>query len=157
MSNQNKRPQNCGTGYCSCIECIYGDNGCVADEEQCNDGYLAQKSAIADALKLANDLDAEFFQGRISNHNGRKAAQTIRMLIDAPVQPVKQEPVSIPDHITCPFCESHHVPYWLHDLKLDAKAIRAEALEEAAKVCEQDEFQIYETAERCAAAIRSMK
>jgi len=64
-----KRPQNCGTGYCSCIECPY-------------------------------------------------------------------EPVSIPDHITCPFCESDHVPDWLHDLKLDAKAIRAEALEEAAKVAE---------------------
>ena len=86
-----KRPPNCGTGYCSCIECIYGKDGCVADEEQCNDGCLAQKSAIADALKLANDLDAEFFQGRISNHNGRKAAQMLRMLVDAPVQPVKQD------------------------------------------------------------------
>ena len=64
-----QRPQNCGTGYCSCIECPY-------------------------------------------------------------------EPVSIPDHIICPFCESDHVPDWLHDLKLDAKAIRAEALEEAAKVAE---------------------
>ena len=64
-----KRPQNCGTDYCSCIECPY-------------------------------------------------------------------EPVSIPDHIICPFCESDHVPDWLHDLKLDAKAIRAEALEEAAKVAE---------------------
>ena len=38
-----------------------------------------------------------------------------------------------------------------------AKNIRAEALEEAAKVCEQDEFQIWETAERCAAAIRNLK
>ena len=35
--------------------------------------------------------------------------------------------------------------------------VRAEALDEAAKVCEQDEFQIYETAERCAAAIRGLK
>ena len=42
-------------------------------------------------------------------------------------------------------------------LQSDAKVIRAEALDEAAKVCEQDEFQIYETAERCAAAIRGLK
>jgi len=94
MSNQNKRPQNCGTSYCSCIECIYGDNGCVADEEQCNDGCLARESVIANALKLADEIDAEFSQGRISNHNGRKAAQMLRMLVDAPVQPVKQEPVA---------------------------------------------------------------
>ena len=94
MSNQNKRPPNCGTDYCSCIECIYGDNGCVADEEQCNDGCLARESVIANALKLANDIDAEFFKGRISNHSGRQAAQMLRMLVDAPVQPVKQEPVA---------------------------------------------------------------
>ena len=42
----SKRPQNCGTGYCSCIECIYGKDGCVADEEQCNDGCLAQESVM---------------------------------------------------------------------------------------------------------------
>ena len=45
----------------------------------------------------------------------------------------------------------------LYAAPVDAKAIRAEALDEAAKVCEQDEFQIYETAERCAAAIRGLK
>ena len=87
----NARPQNCGTGYCSCIECIYGKDGCVADEEQCNDGCLARESVIANALKLADEIDAEFFQGRISNHSGRKAAQMLRMLVEAPVQPVKQE------------------------------------------------------------------
>ena len=38
---------------------------------------------IIGALKLADDLDEEFCQGRISNHNGRKAAQMIRLLIDA--------------------------------------------------------------------------
>jgi hypothetical protein len=32
--------------------------------------------------KLADDLDAEFTQGRISNHNGRKAAAEIRLLLD---------------------------------------------------------------------------
>lgn len=32
--------------------------------------------------KLADDLDAEFAQGRISNHNGRKAAAEIRLLLD---------------------------------------------------------------------------
>ena len=47
---------------------------------------------------------------------------------------VEREPVPIPDHITCPFCESDHVPDWLHDLKLDAKAIRAEALKEAEEI-----------------------
>lgn len=32
--------------------------------------------------KLADDLDAEFVLGRISNHNGRKAAAEIRLLLD---------------------------------------------------------------------------
>ena len=40
---------------------------------------------------------------------------------------------------------------WYEELD---KAILAER-EACAKVCEQDEFQIYETAERCAAAIRA--
>ena len=153
-----KRPPNCGTGYCSCIECIYGKDGCVADEEQCNDGCLARESVIANALKLADEIDAEFFQGRISNHSGRKAAQMLRMLVEAPVQPVKQETVSIPDHITCPFCESNHVPYWLHDLKLDAKAIRSEALEEAAKVCRTAQAKgLQSIREAIEAAIRGLK
>lgn len=30
------------------------------------------------ALRLADDLDAEFVQGRISNHSGRKAATELR-------------------------------------------------------------------------------
>ena len=85
-----KRPQNCGTGYCSCIECPY-------------------------------------------------------------------EPVSIPDHIICPFCESDHVPDWLHDLKLDAKAIRAEALEQAAEWCDRLANNGSLDAEDCAAAIRGLK
>jgi hypothetical protein len=32
--------------------------------------------------KLADDLEAEFTQGRISNHNGRRAAAEIRLLLD---------------------------------------------------------------------------
>ena len=44
-----------------------------------------------------------------------------------------------------------------HRIKRFAAIVRAEALEEAAKVCEQDEFQIYKVAERCAAAIRGIK
>lgn len=33
-----------------------------------------------EALRLADDLDAEFVQGRISNHSGRKAAVMLRRL-----------------------------------------------------------------------------
>ena len=47
--------------------------------------------------------------------------------------------------------------YYTEVLERFAALVRAEALDEAAKVCEQDEFQIYETAERCAAAIRGLK
>ena len=32
------------------------------------------------ALRLADELDAEFAQGRISNHTGRKAATELRLL-----------------------------------------------------------------------------
>ena len=37
-----------------------------------------------EALKLADDLDAEFAHGRISNHTGRKAAQFIRSALAEP-------------------------------------------------------------------------
>ena len=33
-----------------------------------------------EALQMADDLDHEFTQGRISNHNGRKAAVELRRL-----------------------------------------------------------------------------
>lgn len=36
-----------------------------------------------EALRLADDLDAEFVQGRISNHSGRKAATELRRLHEA--------------------------------------------------------------------------
>lgn len=51
---------------------------------------------------------------------------------------------------------AHHrlVPPWVMKLVLEATSIERER---CAKVCEQDEFQIYETAERCAAAIRNLK
>ena len=83
-----------------------------------------------------------------------------------PVQPVKQEPLAwlyeskftkrvflfrnndiLPKHIETP----------LYAAPVDAKAIRAEALEEAAKIC--DEFGPWRdtTGEDCAEAIRGLK
>jgi hypothetical protein len=41
---------------------------------------LAQRQWVPEALRLADALDAEFVQGRISNHNGRKAAVELRRL-----------------------------------------------------------------------------
>jgi hypothetical protein len=41
---------------------------------------LAQREWVPEALRLADALDAEFVQGRISNHNGRKAAAELRRL-----------------------------------------------------------------------------
>ena len=41
---------------------------------------LAQREWVPEALRLADALDAEFAQGRISNHNGRKAAVELRRL-----------------------------------------------------------------------------
>jgi hypothetical protein len=35
-----------------------------------------------EALRLADALESEFLQGRISNHNGRKAAAELRRLHD---------------------------------------------------------------------------
>lgn len=40
-------------------------------------------STQPEALSLADALDDEFTQGRISNHNGRKAAIKLRRLHDA--------------------------------------------------------------------------
>jgi len=49
------------------------------------------------ALRLADALDAEFVQGRISNHNGRKAAVELRRLHEA--LETKQEPVAWQEEI----------------------------------------------------------
>ena len=43
----------------------------------------------------------------------------------------------------------------IEQLERFAALVAAHEREACAKVCEQDEFQIYETAERCAAAIRA--
>lgn len=36
-----------------------------------------------DALRIADELDAESVTGRVSNHTARKAAQTMRLLVDS--------------------------------------------------------------------------
>jgi hypothetical protein len=116
----------------------------ISDKQMC----LARESAIKEALKLADEIDAEFYQGRISNHNGRKAAQMIRLLVDSPVQPVKQEPVAWAEYnpkgarsnlyfeFGAGLCEEDIKNGWrlepLYAAPVDAKDIRAEALEEAA-------------------------
>ena len=64
--------------------------------------------------------------------------------------PLSQEPVAYKYKESSP-----ETGEFVFAAPVDAKTIRAEALEEAAKVCEQDEFQIWETAERVAAAIRA--
>ena len=46
-----------------------------------------------EALRLADELDGEFVQGRISNHTGRKAATELRRLVaqrDALLELVQQ-------------------------------------------------------------------
>lgn len=93
-----KRPQNCGTGYCSCIECPY--------------------------------------------------------------EPVKQEPVEW--HVENVYERGDKYFAWIGDgyvqiftAPVDAKAIRSEALEEAAKVCEAQD--LFVGSGICAAAIRSME
>ena len=49
-------------------------------------------STQPEALRLADALDHEFAQGRISNYNGRKAATELRRLHEA--LETKQEPVA---------------------------------------------------------------
>jgi hypothetical protein len=48
--------------------------------EQGWNAALAQREWIPEALRLADALDHEFVQGRISNHTGRKAAVELRRL-----------------------------------------------------------------------------
>jgi hypothetical protein len=96
----------------------------------------------------------------------------------APVQPVKQEPVfwyrpineetyegPVHNDSVCGKMWRNEKPgEWLplYAAPVDAKAIRAEALEEAAKMCDEtmkDTFQLHgkDVAEKCAAAIRGLK
>ena len=119
-------------------------------------------------MKLADEIDAEFFQGRISNHSGRKAAQTIRMLIDAPVQPVKQDKYKKAYEIwqdKTEWVQETAQPRELGLHRADVLKMRIEAAvlaerEACAKVCEQIDannkgFPL--NAKTYAAAIRGMK
>ena len=83
-------------------------------------------------------------------------------LYAAPVQPVKQEPVDFDEWMKNPYTivlqksiREYYIP------ATDAKAIRAEALEEAAKVCDRTAkdcpLNAYKTIRDCAAAIRGLK
>ena len=96
-------------------------------------------------------------------------------LYAAPVKPVKQEPVAymvkahdsvqrfavradVADEFACKWRETDPDAdfYPLYAAPVDAKAIREQALEEAAKVCD-DESRYSNDAECCAAAIRGLK
>ena len=48
-------------------------------------------SKTQEALRLADELDVEFAQGRISNHSGRKAAAELRHLPEIDLQAVQIE------------------------------------------------------------------
>lgn len=82
----------------------------------------------------------------------------------APVQPMKQEPVAFVSDIEsgrplmCDLDEWHQKGLTaLYDAPIDAKAIRAEALEEAAKFAYKMRFRSCWTAEAIADGIRGMK
>jgi len=53
---------------------------------------LAQREWVPEALRLADALDAEFVQGRISNSTGRESAVELRRLHEA--LEIEQEPVA---------------------------------------------------------------
>ena len=90
-------------------------------------------------------------------------------LYAAPVQPVKQEPVAwlyrghVHDSDPSEWAKEEVFPLYMEPV--DAKAIRAEALEEAAKMCKNiansqfksGEYEIAGVLDHCAAAIRSLK
>jgi len=92
-----KRPQNCGTGYCSCIECPYeaeqAEQEPLMDYERINALREGEQNGAEDAyffVRPENDtpsLRKMFCQGfERGFHKGLKYA--------APVEPVKQEPVA---------------------------------------------------------------
>ena len=83
------------------------------------------------------------------NQEREKALERFAALVraEALAEPVKQEPVLWGNDKFAP-----------HERPVDAKAIRAEAFEEAAKVCENIEPPYWtETRNKCAAAIRGLK
>jgi len=88
-----------------------------------------------------------------------KQAKTIKEYQDA--EPVKQEPVAfVKENPFCPEGRSDELTIYLpvgtalYAAPVSAEAIRAEALEQAAKVCEDNPYQY---AHQYAAAIRSLK
>jgi hypothetical protein len=54
--NQTKRPQNCGTGYCSCIECVM--------EPAVPDAFGTREGEHPQYVQGWNDCRAEMLKGR---------------------------------------------------------------------------------------------
>ena len=97
--------------------------------------------------------------GYMTHHREHMGCIRAAYIKPAPVQPVKQEPVAwtatrlwnSKDTWSCPADIEKDL---LYAAPVDAKAIRAEALEEAAKVCDEISVDI---PYNCAAAIRGLK
>ena len=187
-----KRPQNCGTGYCSCIECPYEP----VKQEQ------VLVSDVFSFLLGEKPLNGVWFGEKPEGVKGNFWWRThLRKALAAPVQPVKQsqladaslEPVGVVESneewgVAGVLIAGLPIGTKLYAAPVDAKAIReaaraelmaeltktwgnkhwtayeeairAEALEEAAKVCEEImEYGEYPDceAEQCAAAIRGLK
>ena len=94
---------------------VLGDDPKVGDEFEVSAGWNCVTATYRIASKDGDDFEVEC----ISNPQNDSA----------PVQPVKQEPVAWTNY-------NGAVNNRLKGAPVDAKAIRAEALEEAAKVCE---------------------
>ena len=133
-----KRPQNCGTGYCSCIECPYEPvkQEPVVTERQFKLAMKQWEDWKAYALEL---------QEKLVKHEGGSPM----ILNTAPVQPVKQEPVAwahpsggylsdkyIKEFATGMEIANYNIP--LYAAPVDAKAIRADLMKQVMDTCEAE-------------------
>ena len=132
----------------------------------------AIREALANHIPDATKMVAEPVHQKHSEHywlheiNNARADGYERGYVAGKAEPVKQEPVS---SIYVSLDGDREFDDWGVDLPagrnilyaapVDAKAIRAEALEEAAKVCENmtSTYLSFEAAEKCAAVIRGLK
>ena len=138
----------------------------LAEEALLGSGYydtFQQRKALAAIREaLAEPVNRDGMVYYKNNACKAKDANSPNCICWTKAESVKQEPVAWMNKVANVFAQhpegarNFGCDIALYAAPVDAKAIRAEALEEAAKVCETDEL-CCKCGDECAAAIRGLK
>jgi hypothetical protein len=98
------------------------DGGTAMDDAEVAKNELRQM--VVEALALVNKVDQEESSGTEQPDMNLKCKSVQARLATSWGYVKAEQPAQsqIPKSITCPFCESEHVPGWLHDYNMDRDA-----------------------------------